>query len=123
VRRHINYLTVFAGNMNGTNASRGMLSLKKTRVKRKERSSALKKELEVCHHGLTPPGISNLASNCYINSILQCLFNHPTFLGLLNTRCSKNYLSGVSGEIRIVILLIRDIPQGYRSIWLMFLLP
>ena len=32
---------------------------------------------------LLPPGMTNIASNCYANSIIQCLLNHPTFLGLL----------------------------------------
>ena len=28
---------------------------------------------------LKPPGINNIASNCYANSILQCLLNQPAF--------------------------------------------
>jgi len=26
-----------------------------------------------------PPGISNIGNICYASSVIQCLFNHPTF--------------------------------------------
>ena len=32
---------------------------------------------------LLPPGISNIANNCYANSVLHYVLNHPTFVLLL----------------------------------------
>lgn len=32
------------------------------------------------HDALLPPGISNIANNCYASSVYRCLLNHPVFL-------------------------------------------
>ena len=34
---------------------------------------------------ISPPGIGNIANNCYANAVLQCLMNHPLFLDVAGT--------------------------------------
>ena len=55
-----------------------------------------------------PSGLSNPSSNCYVNSILQCMINHPSFSeitgGLLAAHprhCSKK--CGCTGGTCIVV--------------------
>ena len=84
----------------GTNASRGMLSLKKTRIKRKERSSALKKELEVwCRSTVY------LLIDCCILQTAQRhgIASHTVAGGLIIGMCSVNNL--LNFIMPIVILL------------------
>ena len=39
---------------------------------------------------LLPPGINNVARNCYANAVLQCLFNHLTFIELATEHCNPS---------------------------------
>lgn len=68
-----------------------MLSLKKTRKKKKpEIDRPCSGELNVYFRNCyLPPGISNVAYNCYASSLLQCLCNHPTFLEIFSSSNSS----------------------------------
>jgi len=63
-----------------------MLSLKKTRKRRKVEVALCDSNSNenLCIYSsnfpVQPPGISNIASNCYVSSLLQCLCNHPTVI-------------------------------------------
>ena len=54
------------------------LSLKRTRDRKQlqRRGSCTPVYIPDC---LYPPGIMNVANNCYASSIVQCLINHPSF--------------------------------------------
>ena len=43
---------------------------------------------------LKPPGIKNIANNCYANSVVQCLLNVPVFVELIED-ITESHKSGV----------------------------
>ena len=65
-------------------AKKARLSLSKTNRK------TPKKKVSVLPDGIYdkeitfPPGIANIANNCYASSVLQCLFSHSTFRGVIS---------------------------------------
>jgi len=54
-------------------AKKARLSLSKAKKNERLPDGIYDKEI------VFPPGIANIGNNCYANSVLQCLFNHPTF--------------------------------------------
>ena len=58
---------------------------------------------------LKPPGIKNIANNCYANSVVQCLLNVPVFVELIED-ITESHKSGVcnlcktSGMQRVIKL-------------------
>ena len=69
-----------------------------------------------------PPGINNVASNCYASSVLQFLFSHLTFRTMITeffathsnycSTCSKIQSDFFLCVSKIIIVIIRPLQIG-----------
>ena len=92
--------------------SRVAAEMKQRSLKLSLKCLSTKKELVQCtelvqgvdvysYAAACPPGIENLANNCYANAVLQCLMHHPDFLEF--TKCVKTSQSIQPGTYNYVV--------------------